>query len=1061
MNSLIVFIILSVQKQSPFTIYNASAGSGKTYTLVQDYLKILFTSNSQLTFRTILALTFTNKAVGEMKERIIETLKAFSDESILNTSNSMFETIAKDLNLEPKVLHERSKTLLHTMIHNYAAFDISTIDKFNHKLIRTFAHDLKLPVNFEVELDTKTILGKAVDKLIDKAGSDNELTKVLIDFAIEKTDDDRSWDISYDFYTIAGLLINENEIPYIDKIKDKTLTDFKTLNKNLQKQKIEFETQVISLANITLDLISSNGLDFEDFSRKTLPNHFKRASELSFSGLYSNSLQGNLADRTKIYTTKLDSEKASTIDGLLPQIETNYLTIKQLVLGSKFMANALKNITPLSVLGAIKNTLDELKLEDNLLLISEFNAIINKEIKEQPTPFIYERIGEKFKHYFIDEFQDTSVLQWENLIPLIDNAITGQNLKGDTGTAMLVGDAKQAIYRWRGGRAEQFIDLYSDGNPFHVDKVIRNLPSNYRSFKSIVEFNNTFFNHISNFAFSNEQHQHIYKNAHQELVFENEGYVELSFLNIDNEDKNELHCEAVLSNIEKAQENGFLLKDICIIVRRKKEGVAIAEYLSSKHYSIISSETLMLQNSPEVKFIVNILALAIQPKNDEVKIDVLSYLAEHQLSLDDKHKFFSQLIHNDIFKLFNALKDFGYEFDFNRFLQLPIYEAIESIVRQFKLNATSNAYVQFFLDEILDYSQKYNTSISGFLDFWDRKKDTLSIVSPQGENAVQIMTIHKSKGLEFPVVIFPYANQGIYFDLNPKVWVPVDKDHFNGFSYLYLNMNKDLEDYNEISNTIYNNYQSELELDSINLLYVVLTRAIEQLYIISEFDVDKKTQTEKLKNYSGLFINYLKSINHWEDNTLTYTFGSPIKTSDDKTAIHNTIYQNEFISTAKEEHNLNIVTNSGYLWDTLQEKAIERGNLIHNIMSEIKTIEDVEHVLEDFKNFGKINDLQYDELKVMVYDLINHSQLQSYFNSELTIYNEKDILTKGGSKIRPDRIVINSKNEVVIIDYKTGHTDSKHQEQLYDYQLVLEEMNFKVIKKVLIYINDEITIKEF
>ena len=1061
MNSLIVFIILSVQKQSPFSIYNASAGSGKTYTLVQDYLKILFTSNSLLTFRTVLALTFTNKAVGEMKERIIETLKAFSDESVFETSNSMFETISKDLNLEPKALHEKSKILLHTMVHNYAAFDISTIDKFNHKLIRTFAHDLKLPVNFEVELDTKIMLGKAVDKLIDKAGSDNELTKVLVDFAIEKTDDDRSWDISFDFNAIAVLLINENEIPYIELLKDKTLQDFKALKINLRKQRNEFDAQIIALANNTLELISSNSLDFEDFSRKTLPNHFKKASELNLSGLYSNNLEDNLAERTKIYSTKLDSEKASTIDSLLPHIEDNYLTIKRFVYGSKFLKNALNNITPLSVLGAIKNTLDELKLEDNLLLISEFNAIINKEIREQPTPFIYERIGEKFKHYFIDEFQDTSVLQWENLIPLIDNAISGENLKGDTGTAMLVGDAKQAIYRWRGGRAEQFIDLYSDGNPFHVEKTVKNLPSNYRSYKSIVEFNNTFFNHISDFAFSNPKHQHIYKNAHQELVFENDGYVDLSFLNIDTEDKNELYCEAVLNSIEKAQQNGFLLKDICIIVRRKKEGIVIAEYLSSKRYSIISSETLMLQNSPEVNFIVNVLTLAIQPKNDEVKIDVLSYLAEHQLSLNDKHAFFNQLIHNDIFALFNALKDFGFEFDFNRFLQLPIYEAIESIIRQFKLNASSNAYIQFFLDEVLDYSQKYNINISGFLDFWNRKKDTLSIVSPQGENAVQIMTIHKSKGLEFPVVIFPYANQGIYFDLNPKIWFPVDKHNFNGFSHLYLNLNKDLEDYNELSNTIYNEYQSELELDSINLLYVVLTRPIEQLYIISEFDVDKKTQTEKLNNYSGLFINYLKSINQWEDNKFTYSFGNPIKTSEEKTALQNTKYQNEFISTAKEEHNLNIVTNSGYLWDTLQEKAIEKGNLIHNIMSEIKTIEDVDYVLADFKSLGKINALQYDELKVTVYDLIKHSQLQSYFNSELTIYNEQDIITKDGSKIRPDRIVINSKNEVVIIDYKTGHTDSKHQEQLYDYQFVLEEMNFKVIKKILIYINDEITIKEF
>lgn len=1061
MNSLIVFIILSVQKQSPFTVYNASAGSGKTYTLVQDYLKILFTSNSLLTFRTILALTFTNKAVGEMKERIIETLKAFADTSIFESSNSMFKTIANDLNIEPKILHERSKLLLHTIVHNYAAFDISTIDKFNHRLIRTFAHDLKLPVNFEVELDTKTMLGKAVDKLIDKAGSDNELTKLLVDFAIEKTNDDKSWDISYDFNTIAELLINENEIPYIELIKDKTLSDFKTLKSSLNKQQKEVEVQIVSLSNETLSLIMTHGLDFDDFSRKTLPNHFKKASELDFYRLYDNKLEDNLAQGVSIYNKTLDSGKASLIDELLPQIETNFKAIKKLVYESKFLKNALSNIVPLSVLGAIKSTLDELKDEDNLLLISEFNSIINNEIKEQPTPFIYERIGEKFKHYFVDEFQDTSTLQWENLIPLVANAVSVENLKGETGTAMLVGDAKQAIYRWRGGRAEQFIDLYSDGNPFFVNKTIKNLPSNYRSFKRVVEFNNSFFKHVSDFVFTNPQHKAIYKNASQELAFENEGYVELSFLDTTNNDTGEIYCEAVVDRIKKALENGFLLKDICIIVRRKKEGITIAEYLSSHSYPIISSETLMLKNAPEVNFIVNVLTLTIQPKNDEVKIDMLRYLAEYQLCLDDSHAFFSDLISKSRFKLFNALKHFGYEFDFNRFLQLPLYEAIESIIRAFKLNTASNAYLQFFLDEVLDYSLKYNTNISGFLDFWNRKKDSLSVVSPHGKDAIQIMTIHKSKGLEFPVVIFPYANQGIYFDLNPKIWFSVDESHFNGFSHLYLNLNKDFEGYNETSQFLYHKHQSELELDSMNLLYVVLTRAVEQLYVISEYDIDKKTQSEKLNQYSGLFINYLKATNHWENNTFVYSFGNPIKTSEEKTTTQDTTTLNKFISTAKETHQLNIVTSSGYLWDTLQEKAIEKGNLIHNIMSEIKTAEDIAYVLERFMVLGKINESQQEALKTIVHNIVNHNQLQPYFNSELTIYNEQDIITKDGILLRPDRIVINPKNEAVIIDYKTGLTNSKHQEQLYDYQLVLEDMNIKVIKKILIYINDEITIKEF
>lgn len=1052
-----------MSKECAFTIYNASAGSGKTYTLVKEYLKILLKSKSPLAFKNILALTFTNKAVAEMKERIVKTLQEFSEERILTESNSMFATLSEELNIEPKLLHHKSKTILETMVHNYASFDISTIDKFNHKLIRTFAYDLKLPLNFEVELDTINLLSKAVDKLIDKAGTDKELTKILVDFAIEKADDDKSWDVSFDFNNIAKLLINENDIPYIDALKGKTLDDFKNLKSKLSKSVRVLESRIVQKAQETLELIANYGLQFDDFSSSYLPKHFQRLADGGFEANFGLKWQLDLEEGSNLYPKRVSSDTALAIDTIQPRLLKDFIETKQSILQYKFLKNAQKNITPLSVLNAINNSLQNLKNEDDLLLISEFNSLISNEIKNQPAPFIYERIGEKFKHYFIDEFQDTSQLQWENMIPLIDNALSGENLKGDTGSAMIVGDAKQAIYRWRGGKAEQFIDLYTDGNPFFIEKHVHNLPANYRSLKQIVEFNNSFFKHVSSFTFSNTKHQSMYLESHQNDTIDKEGYIELSFLDIknkeDDEDKDLLHCQKVLETIRNIQANGFDLKDICIITRKSKEGIAIAEYLSSENIPIVSSESLLLQNSPEVNFIASFIALAVKPQNNQLTIEVLSYLAEHKLQLDDKHSFYNGLIRLDAESIFKKLSAFGLYFNFDGFLKSPLYEGVESIVRAFGLNETSNAYLQFFMDEILEYSQKHTASFSGFITHWENKKDKLSVVSPHGNNAVQIMTIHKSKGLEFPVVIFPFANQDIYFDMSPKTWFPVDETEFEGFANLFINMNKDLEEFGDLGASLYNEYRSELELDTINLLYVVMTRAVEQLYIISELDLDAK-QNEKMNMYSGLFINYLKSINQWNDTQLSYKIGNPVRQLQSKES-QATITQGQFICTAKEEHNLTIVTNSGYLWDTAQEKAQEKGNLVHNIMSEIKTAIDIPFVMDDFYASGKLNSEQVEELTPLIEIIVNHSDLSRYYRDGLTIFNEKDIITKDGEVLRPDRIVINNNNEAFIIDYKTGNEKPFHLQQLLNYQIILEEMEFKVIKKILIYINEDIQVKEF
>jgi len=687
--------------QNPsFTIYNASAGSGKTFTLVKEYLKILFKSNNPEHFKRILAITFTNKAVAEMKDRIIETLKQFSDKAILDKPNSMFSAICEELQIESFTLHTKSEKLLNTILHNYAAFDISTIDGFTHRLIRTFAYDLKLPLNFEVELDQEALLNEAVDSLISKAGTDEALTKILVDFAIEKADDDKSWDVSYDFNKIAKLLVNENDIPFIDTLRGKTLDNFKELKTQLKKDITLLEASIIENSKTVLTLIEEAGLQYTDFSGSYLPKHFDNLSNTKFDINFEAGWQLDIENKT-LYPKRVSNEIASVIEQIQPQIASAYNETKKAVFHYKFLKAFYKNVTPLSVLNVINNELKTLKEDQNKMLISEFNSIISNEIKNQPTPFIYERLGEKFKHYFIDEFQDTSVLQWENLIPLLDNS-----LATEMGSTMLVGDAKQAIYRWRGGKAEQFIGLFNDENPFQIKKQVENLPTNYRSFKEIIEFNNAFFKFLSSLVFTNKEYQNLYKNAHQNSFLEETGYVELSFLDIDREDDRDvMFSESVLKTIQKCVENGYRLEDVCVLVRKKKEGVAIANYLSQHHIPIISSETLLLSNSPEVVFVNNLMALLIQPKNNEIKVAALNYLTS-LFNIENKHDFFCNHLNLSISELFKSFEFFHVYIDGNNLLQLPLFDLAETIVRSFNLVKTSNAYVQFYLDAVLDFSQK-------------------------------------------------------------------------------------------------------------------------------------------------------------------------------------------------------------------------------------------------------------------------------------------------------------------------------------------------------------------
>ena len=1054
-----------------FSIYDASAGSGKTYTLVKEFLKIILVSKKPDAYRNILAITFTNKAVHEMKSRVLESLSQFSKENPSEKALQLMQDISSDTGLSLNAITEKAKSIIKNLIHNYAAFDISTIDKFTHKVIRAFAHDLNLPITFEVSLDTEILLTEAVDAIIAEAGNDEELTKLLVDFTMEKTDDDKSWDISREIMETGKLILNENNREEITHFDKKKITDFVVIKNKLTELTKELETACVDLANDALLLIENNGIDTNSFSYGTFPKHLNFFREKDSR---ANNHRFREFDDIKI---KKDAKDKAIIESIIPTLleilDSIYTKTEKLLFYMAF----LKNITPLSLLNTLSNKLTEIQKEQGILSITEFNKLIHDQIQNQPAPFIYERLGEKYKHFFIDEFQDTSEMQWQNLIPLIDNATSSEDLLGERGSLLIVGDPKQSIYRWRGGKAEQFIELSKDVNPFNnPEKELFPLKTNWRSYSKIIDFNNQFFGFIAN-EFSHNDYKDLYKNhSHQEENNKKGGYVNISFLpkseKADNgEEENpvkvEMYLLATLNRIQKVKANGFSYKDIAILTRKKDNGIAIANYLTQQGIPILSSESLLIGSSSEVQCIIAVLYYLKNNNDRESKANFLYYIASTRdqrangtkINCQQKlaiHDFISLGMEQNSETDFEQwLASFDIHFSFKNTRKKSLYEATESIISKIIPIEKRNAYVQFFLDIVLEQDIKKQAGISDFLLYWDANSGKLSIPSPEGREAVRIMTIHTSKGLEFPVVIFPFAEEDYSKGPREKIWLNADEEQV-GLPKVLVDKNNNVSGYGESAALIYQQKKQEELLDDINILYVAMTRAEEQLYIISGI-VSRNKDGILPSNTASFFIKFLEEKNQYDEGKLEYEFGSSEKLSETEESKDETEIIPQLTTTLNMK-NIKIAQRESLMWNTKQQKAIEYGNILHEILSFIKTKDDIDLALTKAIENGLIVSSQKEDVLKTIYEIVNHQDLSLFFSNEHKILNEKTIIQKEGNLVIPDRMVLTKLNEIYLLDYKTGTHQTKYQLQLENYQKAIEKMGFKVTKKALVYIGDTLEI---
>jgi ATP-dependent exoDNAse (exonuclease V) beta subunit len=1043
---------IHLSHSNTFVIYNASAGSGKTFALVKAYLKKILLQPQPDYYKHLLAITFTNKAVAEMKTRIIQTLVGFSSEKVPATARLMLNLIVEETPLNEVEVKMHSGNILKHLLHHYAQFSVETIDHFNHRLIRTFAKDLNLDTGFEVSLDVKQLISQAVDQLIDKAGDDDEITKILLEFALQKTDDDKSWDIAIDLRKAADLFTNENDAKHLEPLMEKSLEDFTTLRKKLKGATATLKKEIVQKANKVVDLFHEHQLDRTHFSGGYLFDFFHKITAGEFRLNYNTAWQNNMEEKP-LYPSRVVGDKARIIDNLVSVFVEAFQKIKLDVNHYALLQNILKNLVPLATVSLVNQELQLIKKEENILPINEFNALIHSKIKDQPAPFIYERLGDRYRNFFIDEFQDTSALQWNNLIPLIDNAISQEYDSTASGSLLLVGDAKQSIYRWRGGLPEQFIGLCENENPFSASKkTYKTLDINYRSAREIIEFNNSFFSFISNY-FGYQGHQDLYEIGNkQKAAAKESGYVKIEFIDAENKELLQGHySQKTLETVTEVLALGYRKNDICVLTRKRKEGIVISEYLLENEIPVISEETLLLKNSSIVRCLVDILHLSMSPQNEEVKIQFLDFLHQHLSISEEKHTFFKSLIHQPLETLSQKLTEYLIDFKFEELQHLSLYESCEYSIEALGLNSKTDAFLTSFMDLIFNFSQRTEFGKNAFLSYWEIEKEKMSISESKGVDAIQVMTIHKAKGLEFPVVIFPYADLDIYKEIEATAWYPWHEDDFNE---LLISYSKNIADYSEAGSQMVEKRRNTLELDNLNLFYVAMTRAEEQLYIFANNEKPKDEPT----TYNGFLKAFLESGGYWKEDTTIYSFGAVNKVSAEK--VQNVIKYLEipYVVSSPERHNISVVTSEIELVNKEALRSINIGNLLHDAMSVIKTSEDVEGVVVDLKFQLKDEPETFLDIKNRIVNIVQHPELNPLFQPSEKVLNERDIITHERI-LRPDRINIHKENSVTIIDYKTGSPKEQYEYQINSYAMALQDMGYRIKEKLLVYSNnDEIVI---
>jgi ATP-dependent exoDNAse (exonuclease V) beta subunit len=1028
-------------EKEPFLVLKSSAGSGKTYALVRHFLFLSLKNEEPYAYSHVLAITFTNAAASEMKERVMEKLHEFTFSEALEGKNGLFNDIRQELDVSPMILQERARKTLSHMLHNYSRLSISTIDSFTHRIVRAFAKDLQIHPDFSIEMDTDKFLEQVVDACLDEVGQDAELTTYLENYVLSNFEEEEDWNVKKGMLGISRQLVKEDARSIIELFENLHITEYETIKKAFQNKLQELTKDLFDRLDVIFNLIDEKKLTPQDFfnSGRGTISYLKKIR----GGVFENPGNNLLKVMEKGWGKPKQAEVES-MNGLLN--EAAQCAIDWVSGDKKHEFNRINKILPriftIGLLSKLNEVNKRIKIEENILLISDFHAIVSAVVQESTAPFIYERAGERFHHILIDEFQDTSEMQWKNFLPLFENAIAQGKFN------LVVGDGKQSIYRWRNGNVEQFVRLPKlyDGAPNTMQELLNDaykeevLNTNRRSGKAIIEFNNTLFGALKEKL---GPLQDVYDNHEQACSKDHPGYVEIQTTVVDRKDSSDLHMlNGIVEAIRECKADGYEWGDIAILTRKgKSESTKISEFIlqQTEKIPLTTEDSFLVQNSNEVQLLMACINYFGKETENFYRFNLIRRICD---------VFPNRFNYSEIISTYvEELEKGKLRFKVNEFLDEHYpglrnivkdnahpFECIQELIRYFQLSF--DVYLEFFENQLLQLSHRNGMGFSEMTDWWNDNRGKLYIQNGGQQNAVRILTIHKSKGLQFPVVIFPK------FDTkhpNQTLWVKAPNVH-PGFTKGLINFTPSKapkeDDAAEIKTE-----NNKILLDDMNLLYVALTRPEDRLYFLTE---SKPSSTNSALN------TYLYDYFNTQHGGLNkFHFGEKV--------LHVKEEKKEIKAIALlDGTRLNAVQPDFRMRETKRKdlegkEALIMGNHLHACLSTLNHFNNWEVSLSNY--IFEHTELQPNEKELLtsqVKETLMQDSFKQIFQTTDEVLTEHDIQINVREVARPDRIHLNSQY-VEVYDFKTGAEMDKHLQQVKKYMSALQSATDKPVRGYLAY----------